>query len=701
MHQDTASMVEAFRDSARSWLADAATPARLRSLRDTEPGFDRDVWRQVADAGWLSILVPEAQGGLGLGLRHLLAVVEEIGRRPLPEPFVAAGVHAVALLCALPAGGLRDRLLAGAMAGERVIGVAWQEAAGEIELGTIATTARADGDRTVLDGAKRWVSPGSSADGWLVVAQGPSVHWVEAGTAGVSVEPLARIDGSPMATLRLHEAAVPAGHLLADGEAARTAVEQANDIARLAQAAELLGVARQAFETTLAYLKTRVQFGKPIGANQALQHRMVDAWIEVELAAACLRDVLDSQERGEPLAPLASRAKARCADAAVHLTRLAIQLHGAIGFTDEYDVGLYWKRALHLASWLGGAAPHRSRWLRLRRDEAPAQSDANARQAAGADAVPPPGTDWAAMPEEDFRRAVRAFLQANYPPELRHPPRRLHWDESKDWYFALSRQGWIAPAWPKEHGGMALPPDRLLAFIEEFEDFGAARLPDQGIINLGPVLIRHGTPEQQRRWLPKIVAGEHVWCQGYSEPNAGSDLASLRTEAVVDGDDFVVNGQKIWTTLAQDATHIFVLVRTDKSAKKQQGISFLLADLKIARHHRAADRQHRRRGGVLRGVLRRRARAVREPRRPAQRGLEHRQGAARLRAAVRRQPEDLPVRARPALPAGPCPRAVRRRRVRRRAWRRSNSTWPTCAPPTPASPTSSSAASRCRLRSRC
>ncbi len=119
-----------------------------------------------------------------------------------------------------------------------------------------------------------------------------------------------------------------------------------------------------------------------------------------------------------------------------------------------------------------------------------------------------------------------------------------------------------------------------LAFIEEFEDFGAARMPDQGLINLGPVLIQHGTPQQQQQWLPKIISGEHVWCQGYSEPNAGSDLASLRTEAIADGDDFIVNGQKIWTTLAQDATHIFLLVRTDKTVKKQAGISFLLADLK-------------------------------------------------------------------------------------------------------------------------
>ncbi len=218
--------------------------------------------------------------------------------------------------------------------------------------------------------------------------------------------------------------------------------------------------------------------------------------------------------------------------------------------------------------------PIAARFLRLQPDAREASSEHDLAP------VPPSDTDWAELPEAAFRRAVRSFLHAHYPAHLRHAPRRVHWHEIKDWYLALSRQGWIAPAWPREHGGMALPPDKMLAFIEEFEDFGAARMPDQGLINLGPVLIQHGTPEQQQQWLPKIISGDHVWCQGYSEPNAGSDLASLRTEAVPDGDDFVVNGQKIWTTLAQDATHIFLLVRTDKTVKKQAGISFLLADLK-------------------------------------------------------------------------------------------------------------------------
>ena len=570
MQIDTASPSDAFRDSAKSFLAEMGGPSRVRMLRDVNPAFDRSIWRAIAEAGWTSILVPEDDGGLGLSLRELLPVVEEIGRRLLPEPFVAAGVHSLALLVALPRTALRDALLADAMAGRRVIGVAWQEHSGALSAHPPWISADGAGDELSLTGTKHWVAPGAGADGWLVLAEGPRICWVEAGPA-VHLDALPRVDGSSMASLRFDGAKA---QCLNEGPTALAALEQANDTARLAQAAELLGVARQAYESTLEYLKTRVQFGKPIGANQALQHRMVDAYIAVELSAACLRDVLEQYERGEqPLAALASRAKARCSDVALEVTRLAIQLHGAIGFTDEFDLGLYWKRAVHLTSWLGGAAIHRRRYLQL-------QQDTELDNIQDSSPLPPPDTNWAKLPEAEFRRTIRSFLRAHYPAHLRHAPRRLHWDECKEWYFALSRQGWIAPAWPTEHGGMALPPGKLLAFIEEFEDFGAARLPDQGLINLGPVLIQHGTPKQQHEWLPKIISGEHVWCQGYSEPNAGSDLASLRTEAILDGDHFIVNGQKIWTTLAQDATHIFLLVRTDKTVKKQAGISFLLADLK-------------------------------------------------------------------------------------------------------------------------
>jgi alkylation response protein AidB-like acyl-CoA dehydrogenase len=250
-------------------------------------------------------------------------------------------------------------------------------------------------------------------------------------------------------------------------------------------------------------------------------------------------------------------------------------MHGALGFTDECDLGLYLKRALHQANWLGSEAAMRVRY----HEEILAVAETSAFADAEVDTSEPRDGNWAQMSEQEFRRMVRNFLRRYFPERLRHRPHRLHWAECKEWYLTLSRRGWIAPAWPREHGGMGLPGDKLIAFIDEMEDYGVPRLPDQGIINLGPILIRFGTPEQRRDYLPKILSGEHIWCQGYSEPNAGSDLASLRTQATLDGDAFVVNGQKIWTTLAQDATHMFALVRTAEAPRKQEGISFLLLDL--------------------------------------------------------------------------------------------------------------------------
>ncbi len=189
-------------------------------------------------------------------------------------------------------------------------------------------------------------------------------------------------------------------------------------------------------------------------------------------------------------------------------------------------------------------------------------------------------TDWSLVGDDEFRAEVRNFFQANYPHELRYPPRRLRWHESKPWYMSLASKGWAAPNWPQAYGGMGLDPAKLLIFIEEQERWGVARSPDMGVLMVGPVLIKHGTEDQRRRFLPPILAGDEIWCQGYSEPNAGSDLASLRTRAVLDGERFIVNGQKIWTTLAHDATHMFALVRTDTSVRKQEGISFLLVDLR-------------------------------------------------------------------------------------------------------------------------
>lgn len=189
-------------------------------------------------------------------------------------------------------------------------------------------------------------------------------------------------------------------------------------------------------------------------------------------------------------------------------------------------------------------------------------------------------TDWNAMDDDAFRMDLRAYFETEFPDHLRFLPRRLRWAESVDWWKKLSKKGWLAPNWPVEHGGMGLSPAKLIIYWEESERAGLGRMPDQGLTMVGPMLIRFGSDAQRAHYLPKILAGDIVWCQGYSEPNAGSDLASLRTEAVLDGDEYVINGSKIWTSMAHDATNIYVLVRTDKHVKQQRGISFLLVDMK-------------------------------------------------------------------------------------------------------------------------
>lgn len=191
--------------------------------------------------------------------------------------------------------------------------------------------------------------------------------------------------------------------------------------------------------------------------------------------------------------------------------------------------------------------------------------------------------DWNSVSDDAFRLAFRQWLTDNYPPDWRQdairPFRRLSGADKVRWLRMLHDAGWRAPSWPREHGGMGLSFSKQLIYVQELELQRASRIVDFGEQMLGPIVMTFGSAAQKAHILPRILNCEEVWCQGYSEPNAGSDLASLRTAAILDGDEFVVNGQKIWTTYAQDATHIFALVRTGQFARKQQGISFLLIDL--------------------------------------------------------------------------------------------------------------------------
>ena len=187
-------------------------------------------------------------------------------------------------------------------------------------------------------------------------------------------------------------------------------------------------------------------------------------------------------------------------------------------------------------------------------------------------------------PEEiAFREEVRTFIAENYPKELRGKQDEgdeLSKEDFLSWHRVLYKKGWVAPAWPVEYGGTGWSITQRYIFSEETARADCIRLMPFGLTMVGPVIYTFGTPEQKAKFLPRILSGDDWWCQGYSEPGAGSDLASLRTKAERDGDHYVVNGQKTWTTMAQHADWGFFLVRTDPDAKQQEGISFLLIDMK-------------------------------------------------------------------------------------------------------------------------
>lgn len=359
------------RDSVADFTARTPGIARMRKLRGDPAEFDRAVWRQMAELGWLGILVPEEHGGMGLGLSEAAIVAEGLARVLAPEPYTAAAVLGAGVVDAAGTPALKDELLPQIASGDVIPALAWQECAGVLDVAAIRTRAAPFEGGYRVSGTKRFVVGAAGADGCLVTAQsdaGLVLLWVPCDASGIRLDLEAIADGRHFGTLVLTDVAVPAERVVARGAGAQGALERTLDHAAVIAGAELHGVMGRALEMSLEYMKTRVQFGKPIGSFQALQHRAVDLYIQRELSSAVLEDALrelDANPTPARRTVLASRVKARCAEAGLRITREAIQIHGAIGFTDEYDAGLYLKRAMVLAGWLGTAAQHRRRYARM------------------------------------------------------------------------------------------------------------------------------------------------------------------------------------------------------------------------------------------------------------------------------------------------------------------------------------------------
>ena len=359
------------RDSVADFVARGTDIKRVRRLRGTQPGFEASVWRQMAELGWLGILVPEEYGGMGLGCTEMAIVAAGTAAALIPEPLTSAAVLAAGAIMRGDNETLKRELLAQLVAGELIPALAWQERAGTINPQPVATRAAPFEAAYKLNGDKNFIAGAAGADGFVVSAQTPdgaALFWLAADTPGATLDLQPLADGRFTGRLQLNDAVIARDRVLASPGAAGAALQAALDTTLVMAGAEMYGVMGRVLDMSVDYMKTRVQFGKPIGSFQALAHRAVDLHIQRELSSAVLDDAValfDAGASAAQLSAMASRVKARCSEAGLRISREAIQIHGAIGFTDEYDAGLYLKRALTLSAWLGNASLHRRRYAEL------------------------------------------------------------------------------------------------------------------------------------------------------------------------------------------------------------------------------------------------------------------------------------------------------------------------------------------------
>ena len=361
------------RDAAKEFLAAEAPVAALRKLRDARApdGFSRELWARMAEMGWAGILVPEAHGGLGFASTGAGILCEQMGRTLSASPFLASSVLGASLLATLGTPAQQAALLPALAAGNHLIALAVDEVARHDPL-AIATSARADGSGFSLDGAKCAVIDGHVADTLIVAARsagkageahGVSLFLVARGSPGLAVERVIGADSRNIARVRLDGVRVPVDALLGTLHEGFAPLERVLDIGRICLAAELLGVASEAFERTLEYLKQRKQFGHLIGEFQGLQHRAAKLFCELELTrSVVLRALRAIDEPDTALAAHASLAKARANDTATLAVNEAVQLHGGIGMTDEFEIGFFIKRAGAARTLLGDSYHHIARY---------------------------------------------------------------------------------------------------------------------------------------------------------------------------------------------------------------------------------------------------------------------------------------------------------------------------------------------------
>lgn len=363
------------KDSARDFCTASAPIAQLRKLRDADDpdAFDRDTWKSMVELGWSGIPWPEDYGGLAFGYKGLGVVTEETGRTLTASPLFATVWTGGTLVNLGASEAQKSELLPAIAGGELLLALALEESHRHDPYG-IATTAKAAGDDYTLSGAKTFVLDGNSADKLIVAARtsgepgernGITLFLVDRDAKGVSVQRTKMADSRNAANIEFKDVKVGADAVLGKVDEGADVLDPALDIARIGLCAEMLGSLQEAFERTVQYLKEREQFGVPIGSFQGLKHRAADMFCEVELSKSCVLEALTAlDEEREPteIARLASLAKTKVGETFNRVSREAIQMHGGIGMTDEFDIGFFLKRAAVTEQIYGDVNYHRSRY---------------------------------------------------------------------------------------------------------------------------------------------------------------------------------------------------------------------------------------------------------------------------------------------------------------------------------------------------
>jgi hypothetical protein len=515
----------AARALVRDWARNPTSgPGGTAAIRAGEQGAEawRPVFSALAGLGIFGVAIPEDAGGAGGSVEDLCAMVEEAARALVPGPVATTALATLVVT--------DPESLAALAAGERFAGLALDgdvRIDGETVSGTLPLVlGAADGALLLVPAGERWLL-------------------VDTAGGGAAIEPLRATDFSrPLARVVLTSAPATA----VTGPSSRERIEE---LAATVLAAEAAGVTRWALDTAVAYAKVREQFGKPIGSFQAVKHLCAEMLCRAEQAEAAAADAARAAD------PAADPAQFSIAAALAAATTIAtakanakdcIQVLGGIGCTWEHDAHLYLRRAHAIGAFLGGA----ERWLR--RVTALTQSGVRRRLSIDLSEV------------EGLRPEIAAAVGeiAALPEGQRHA--------------ALATAGLQAPHWPPPHGRAASPAEQLL-IDQEMAAAGVAR-PDL-VVGwwVAPTILEHGTPEQIERFVPTTLRGEFLWCQLFSEPGAGSDLASLRTKAVRGDGGWLLSGQKVWTSAAHKARWGVCLARTDPDAPKHKGISYFLVDM--------------------------------------------------------------------------------------------------------------------------